>query len=102
MAHPLMKVIHLLMPAMEKLTPSCEDISKKISRSLDTDISFRDFIGIRFHTLTCVLCQRYRKQLLNMHELMEKYADEIDESRFESVRLSDNARDRMKKVLAQQ
>jgi hypothetical protein len=74
------KIIDFMMPVMEKLTPSCEIISQKISRSMDQPISLRDRIEIRIHTFGCILCELYWQQLLTVHQLVGKSVKETDEA----------------------
>lgn len=86
-----------MMPVMEKLTPSCEIISQKISRSMDGEAALRDRLEIRIHTMGCALCERYRKQLLAMRRILAKYADKIEQADADPiVQLSDEARNRMR------
>lgn len=103
MAKLKQKIIGAIMPAMEKLTPPCEIISQKISRSLDGEISLRDRIEIRIHTMGCALCKRYRQQLLAMRQMLEKYAQENGAADPEQkTRLSEEARNRIHQAVKQE
>jgi len=68
------KLNMLLMKLMAMMTPSCEIITHRISESYDRKISFRERLSIRIHTLGCVLCERYRRQLLSIHDILQRYS----------------------------
>jgi len=46
-----------------KHTPKCHDITRLISRSMDSPLPLRTRFALRIHYLICVWCQRYRDQL---------------------------------------
>lgn len=103
MANLAKKIIDFMMPVMEKLTPTCEIISQKISRSMDEKISIMDKLQIKIHTFGCVLCARYRDQLITMRRMLEKYSKKVEEDiSGPSERLSEEAAERMKLALSQQ
>ena len=65
---------------MSKLTPTCEVVTKKISESMDHQISTRDRLRIRIHLLGCEFCARYEKQLVTIRQLIESNIDEMNET----------------------
>lgn len=91
-------LIKLMMPVMSRLTPTCEVVSQKVSESMDHPLALSDRIRIRLHLMGCELCARYEKQLLAMRRMLELHADEISAS--PDVKLSDDARRRMKQELS--
>ncbi len=88
----LLKMIIMYLTA--KATPSCEVISKKISESMDRDLSCWERLQIRFHTLGCKFCERYRNQLLSIRKMLIK----IDEKTSEEV-LPDEIKMKMKSAI---
>jgi hypothetical protein len=88
------------MPFMEKMTPTCDIISEKISRSMDEQISIRDRFQIRLHTMGCILCERYRKQLMAIRLIVEKLTHAIEEVDSEQKSLlSHETKSRIKKAI---
>ena len=59
------------------LTPSCVTVGYKISRSIDGETSFLDNLIIRLHTFGCIFCERYRRQLIHIHEKLQKIQSDI-------------------------
>ena len=103
MAKLSQKLIDMIMPVMEKLTPSCEIISEKISQSMDHQVSLQDRIEIRIHTMGCALCERYRRQLLAMRQIVKKYANDTEKDDPEQKnRLSEEARTRLMNIVKQE
>ena len=45
---------------------TCRDVIEMVSRALDGPISFRQWLGMRSHTLYCSPCRRCRRQLLRV------------------------------------
>ncbi len=62
---------------------------------MDRRITFYERTGIRLHLTMCVLCRRYRKQLLLIRSLLRK-----DNSNTTTIHhLSEEARERIAKEL---
>lgn len=89
----------LLMKIMNSLTPSCEVITHKISESLDRKLSLRERLGVRLHVMGCILCERYRRQMLALHTLLQKYATELNGELISDATLNPEARERIKTEL---
>lgn len=103
MANIAKKMIDFMMPVMEKMTPACEIISQKISRSMDEKISLKERLQIRIHTFGCVLCARYRDQLITMRRMIENYSKKVQEDIGQPTEtLSEEAANRMRLALSQQ
>jgi hypothetical protein len=97
------KLSQIMMWVIEKMTPSCEIISKKISRSIDEKLSLMDRLEIKIHILGCILCERYRDQLLAMHRMVGEYSKKIEEETPDQTKgLSEEATQRIKLALKQQ
>jgi len=94
----LMKIMALL---MNKLTPSCDVISYKISKSVDENISLKDKLSIKFHIIFCKFCRRYEQQIKLLHNMFhdnfEQYSDSMKQS---SPQLSEESRLKIKKMLS--
>ena len=85
------------MKMMAMMTPSCEIIAHRISESYDRKLSPRERISIRVHNWGCILCERYRQQLLTIHKLLNQYS--TVENVKQDIVLSDEAKVRLKKHL---
>lgn len=64
----------IIKPVTDLLTPPCEDITRLISKSLDTRLSIREKWQVRIHIIGCKLCHRYQKQLAAMDRMFKKSA----------------------------
>ncbi len=66
----LKHLMNFMMWVMNKLTPTCDVITQKISESMDHKISLKNRLKIRLHVMFCKLCRRYQRQLMTMHTLL--------------------------------
>ena len=71
------------------MMPSCDVISRRMSESYDRKLSVRERLSIRIHTLGCILCERYRRQLLIVHNLLQQYSTLSKDVKSDSVLSSD-------------
>jgi len=80
--------------------PSCKDVSRLVSESMDRDLPFRQRFSMRLHLLMCSLCSRFRRQILFLRDAARSFggASEDDEL-FTKVRLSPQARARIKQAV---
>lgn len=76
---------------------SCKQISALISLSMDKKLSFSKRMGIKFHLMMCVLCRRYRRQLLFIRSVLRRDGGVDDDSTCQT--LSSDARKRIEKKL---
>lgn len=85
---------------MDRLTPSCEMITQKVSKSMDEPLSFKEQLQVRFHLMMCEFCTRYRDQLLTIRKMIreqtEAWEPDSDVSEFS---LSSEKREQIKKKL---
>ena len=81
------------------LTPSCDVIGHRISESLDRKLTFRERMSIKIHTMGCVLCERYRHQMLAVHTILSKYVMEMEKNEDLTTPLPEEAKERIKAVL---
>lgn len=90
----------IVKPVIDRLTPTCEVITEKVSKSLDEPLSLKEKIQIRVHTFTCILCARYREQLLAIRKLIIRETEQAEKvSLDKDVKLPDTARQRIKDKL---
>lgn len=78
-------------------TPSCKEMTERISESMERRLSFRQRIGVRLHFLICIWCRRYQKQLLFIRNILRGDPEKIGENL--PGGLSPEARRRMKEAL---
>jgi hypothetical protein len=79
--------------------PSCKEVSRLVSESLDRELSLRQRCLLRLHLLMCSLCSRFRRQLLFLREAAHALGN-----RYElpgQARLSPEARTRIQRALEQ-
>ena len=85
------------MAMMAKVTPSCDSITQKISESMDHEISLYNRMLIKIHLMGCVLCTRFRDQLLILHDLIDGYKKQKIEK--DTVELKQETKIRIKQTL---
>jgi hypothetical protein len=92
--------MNFMMRVMNKITPTCDVITQKISESMDHKISLKNRLKIRLHVLFCILCRRYQRQLLMMHTLFEERLQREEENNLpQGATLTPEARERIKQNL---
>ena len=96
--NPLQKANYTMMRLMVRVMPSCRDISRLISASMDRNLSWRKRLSIRLHVSMCGLCRRYEKQLHLLHEGVSHYADPEENLVEKSLSLA--AKEKLEKALA--
>lgn len=94
------RISDFMMGIMARFLPTCEQVSEKLSRSMDQKLSFRERFGIRIHLLGCELCRRYEKQLFAMERILRRYADRY-EKEDTPIGLSPEAKARIRHSLHQ-
>lgn len=67
--------------------------------SLDRELSFRERVALRFHDLLCSYCERLKKRLRAIREIIQTGQDVERIAIDEADRLSPEARERIKKAL---
>lgn len=83
-----------------KLLPSCEQVTRWQSESMERPLDLKRRIALRLHLLTCVFCTRYGRQILFTRHALRKYFREGIPH--EHLHLSDQAKARMKDQLSRQ
>ena len=76
----------------------CNDVSQKVSQSLDVSLPFHHRMAVRMHLLMCRYCARFRSQLIMLRKMSRHVEDEpsVDKT---SATLSNEAKERIKKAL---
>jgi hypothetical protein len=67
-----------LMKLIAMSTPSCEVIGKKISESFERPLTLKERMEIKIHLLGYKFCMRYREQLIKLHQMGSKLADDFE------------------------
>ena len=73
----------------------CQDVSQKISRSMDANLPLHQRIAIRIHLMMCCYCSRFRRQLLTLREICQ-LEDWIRPDEETAEKLSEEAKTRIK------
>ena len=66
-----------MMGIMSRLTPTCSEVTRKLSRGLDEKLSLRDRVAIKIHLFGCDLCQRYARQIKSVEKMLRQYSDQM-------------------------
>ena len=76
----------------------CNDVSQKVSQSLDASLPFHHRMAVRMHLLMCRYCARFRRQLIMLRRVSRHMDDEpsMDQT---TATLSDETKERIKKAL---
>lgn len=78
--------------------PECKEIVKIITASMDEKLSWREWIVMKIHLLSCDPCVNFVKQLRFIRAAL-RHSDERIGQQDTSIKLSDDARSRLKKAL---
>ena len=82
------------------LTVHCDEITRLVSMSLDTDLSRPERIAVRIHLLYCTSCRRFRKHMSVLREILKRAAaNGEDAGVLLSQALSAEARARIQRAL---
>ena len=76
---------------------SCKQASHLISKSLDSRLSWRDRIRLRFHLMICEACKRFSQQLIMLRLTVRKFVSGIENN--QELGLSKEASERILKAM---
>lgn len=76
---------------------SCQEVSKLVSQSLDSRLTWWQRVRVRMHLLMCTLCGRFRKQSEFLRQAAQTYSSKTETPT--GPRLSEEARERIKRSL---
>lgn len=84
-------------------TPPCSEVVRMLSDGMERPLPLRDRIALRFHFLICEWCERYRKQIGLIRTLLHRKESisPKDTPNISDARLSDEARERLKRLTRQ-
>lgn len=78
--------------------PSCREIVKLITASMDARISWREWVVMKVHLFSCDSCINFLKQVKFIRSVLRQGDQGLDHANSD-VRLSDDARTRLKDTL---
>ena len=76
----------------------CNDVSQKVSQSLDASLPFHHRMAVRLHLLMCRYCARFRRQLIMLRK-MSRHVEGEPLAGETAATLSSEAKERIKKAL---
>lgn len=75
-------------------TPTCVEMARLASQSLDRPLPLKTRWQMRLHWLICVWCKRYFRQVHLLHKHAPRLAEDLDQ--LPGVRFSPDAKQRVK------
>lgn len=78
--------------------PECKEVVKIITASMDDKLTWRERIVMKLHLLSCDPCVNFLKQLRFIRTALRSSEERIGQQDT-NLRLSDDARNRLKKAL---
>lgn len=81
-----------------KFLPTCKEFVPILSGSLDRELSLYKKIIVKLHLIACPPCVRYLKQIKFVREASHKCDEKLLQTEAD-VKLSDETRERLKKIL---
>ena len=78
--------------------PPCREMVKIITASMDAKLSWREWLLMKLHLLSCDPCVNFLKQIKFIRTALSHSDQKIEEAH-QHISLSDTARERMKDAL---
>jgi len=78
--------------------PECKEMVKIITASMDAKLSWREWVLMKIHLLSCDPCVNFIKQLRLIRAVLQRGDDKLVETETE-VKLSEDSRARIKRAL---
>ncbi len=78
---------------------TCKEASDLASKKLDSQLTWREHTGLWLHLTMCRLCRRYLRDVKKLQVLMRKSSKTGQALWPETVKLSEQSRERIKQVL---
>ena len=79
--------------------PACKQTVEIISQSMERPLSVRERVLLKLHLWVCMWCQWYLEHLHLMRDALRVQENENDANVSTTTRLSDEARERIKRSL---
>lgn len=76
----------------------CNDVSQKVSQSLDVTLPLHHRLAVRMHLMMCRYCARFRRQLI-MLRILSRQVDDEQSTEKTTATLSNETKERIKKAL---
>jgi hypothetical protein len=93
------KIKSILGKIMSSYMPTCEEVTRLKSESMDSALPIRQRLAIKIHILFCQWCRKYGKQLEMIRRAARKYQTMVDNVDREPSPLSPEFKDRLKDLL---
>lgn len=81
---------------------NCRQASHLVSRKLDGHLNWHDRIELGFHLAICKVCRSYARDIRNLHMLVRRVGKKTGNLLPESVKLSGEARERIRQSLCKE
>jgi len=95
-----MKFKQALIEWLARRLPSCKEVTRMASESMERKLPLRQRLEVKLHLLVCSLCMRYVKQLQLMREVAHQHNAKIKDGVVSPhSALSAKIRERMKRSL---
>jgi len=78
---------------------TCKEASYLASKKLDKKLTFNEKVGFWLHLGMCSLCRRYATDIEKLHAMMQKAGKSGLALLPETVKLSEQSRERIKHVI---
>jgi len=78
-------------------TPTCRDVVRLLSQSMEVKLPITTRIKLRFHFLICIWCQRYERQLWALRKIASSVSERVADIYPET--LSDRSKEQLKQSL---
>ncbi len=75
--------------------PSCKEVSRLVSESMETKLPLRKRIGVWMHLSMCRLCKGFARQLRVIQAAAKQHGESEDDTSLADATLSDDARERI-------
>lgn len=89
-----------LIEAVARRLPPCEEITHRLSESLDRRMSLKERFILRLHLMTCTWCTKYGRQITFISEAAGSSRNVVDREEKPRARLPEEARQAIKRRLA--
>ena len=93
------RVTHAIRWFLLHRLPTCRETVVVMSESLDRPLSLRERVLLKLHLWVCIWCVRYLEQLHLVRNTLRKGATEVISDESSAVKLSAEARERIKRAL---
>lgn len=93
----LRKLTAVLGNGFRPLMPTCQQVSRLQSASIEQPQPFARRMGLQLHLMLCKWCRRYGRQIRLLHEVAHDHSDKVAEATLDN--LSPEARARLRRSL---